>query len=393
MQDNRLVIGDVSQASLLDDNSVITKVVDTHEYVMGEFWTAKQRQANRIHEISYRACFKPALVRYFINRLSKPGDVVYDPFMGRGTTPIEAALNNRIPCGNDINPLCLALTEPRINPPNLTDIIDRFKSIDLNKAKIEHQDLLHFYHPDTLKKLEALRSYFLNKSRLDQVDKFIRMVVINRLTGHSSGFLSVYTLPPNQAVSVKSQIKINQKRGQVPQKRDLEKILMKKSRILLSGWQPQAEHVVLTVGDSRDNQAIKDGQVALTITSPPFLNEVNYTQDNWLRCWFLGIDSSEIDINMHSTVEDWSDFIHDTLRELVRVTKVGGHIAFEVGEVRKNTVALEKHVIDSIRDLPLKVVKVLINRQKFTKTSNCWGVANNGKGTNSNRVIVMTKVG
>src|SRR5690349_8551146 len=53
---------------------------------LNEFWTSKQRAANRLHEISYRACFKPQLPHFFIERLTKPGDVVFDPFMGRGTT-------------------------------------------------------------------------------------------------------------------------------------------------------------------------------------------------------------------------------------------------------------------------------------------------------------------
>lgn len=48
-----------------------------------EFWTAGQRQAHSLHEVSYRACFKPQLPRFFIQRLTTEGDVVYDPFMGR----------------------------------------------------------------------------------------------------------------------------------------------------------------------------------------------------------------------------------------------------------------------------------------------------------------------
>src|SRR6266849_9032813 len=69
---------------------------------VNEFWTSKQRAASSLHEISYRACFKPQLPRFFIERLTEPGDVVYDPFMGRGTTPVEAALLDRVPFGCDI---------------------------------------------------------------------------------------------------------------------------------------------------------------------------------------------------------------------------------------------------------------------------------------------------
>src|SRR6266849_6618879 len=31
-----------------------------------EFWTSRQRQASSIHEVSYRACFKPQLPAFFI---------------------------------------------------------------------------------------------------------------------------------------------------------------------------------------------------------------------------------------------------------------------------------------------------------------------------------------
>ena len=79
---------------------------------INEFWTSSQRQSHSLHEISYRACFKAELPRFFINQLTKYGDLVYDPFMGRGTTLLEAALLGREVAGNDINPLSRILIEP-----------------------------------------------------------------------------------------------------------------------------------------------------------------------------------------------------------------------------------------------------------------------------------------
>src|SRR5262245_62107758 len=110
-----------------DTRSVVTRAVTAGGVELevptfvNEFWTAQQRQASRLHEISYRACFKPQLPRFFIERLTSPGDVVYDPFMGRGTTPLEAALLGRAPAGCDINPLSTVLTKPRVCPPILAD--------------------------------------------------------------------------------------------------------------------------------------------------------------------------------------------------------------------------------------------------------------------------------
>jgi len=200
-------------------------------YQIGELWTSKQRQANRIHEISYRACFKPQLPAYFIERFTDKGDVVYDPFMGRGTTPVEAALHGRIPYGNDVNPLGCALTEPRINPPDLSMIIERLDEIPwVNFHDVTYKDLLVFYHPDTLAQIEGLRRWLLkreDRGELDKVDRWIRMVAINRLTGHSPGFFSVYTMPPNQAVGLERQKKINQKRNQNPPFRDVPYLVAK----------------------------------------------------------------------------------------------------------------------------------------------------------------------
>src|ERR671917_488376 len=91
-------------------------------YFVNEYWTARQRQSHALHEVSYRACFKAELPRFFIGRLTGPGEVVYDPFMGRGTTLLEAALLGRRVAGTDINPLSRFLIGPRLAPPLLDDV-------------------------------------------------------------------------------------------------------------------------------------------------------------------------------------------------------------------------------------------------------------------------------
>src|SRR4051794_7024380 len=138
-----------------------------------EFWTAKQRAAHSLHEVSYRACFKPQLPRFFIERLTQPGDVVYDPFMGRGTTPLEAALLGRVPYGSDINPLSAVLTRPRLHPPTLDQVAARLDEIDFNSAQEFPEELLVFYHPDTLKEIASLKHHLLDRrhrNALDAVD-------------------------------------------------------------------------------------------------------------------------------------------------------------------------------------------------------------------------------
>jgi len=370
--------------------------LDGIDYYINEFWTSRQRQGNRLHEVSYRACFKPQLPRFFIDRLTQPGDVVYDPFMGRGTTLLEAALCGRIPYGNDVNPLSRALVEPRLCPPTLKEIEARLEVIPWSTFKgYASEDLLTFYHPETLAKLEGLRAWLLERSQregLDKVDAWIRMVAINRLTGHSAGFFSVYTLPPNQAVTLARQKLINEKRQQVPPLRDIAKIILRKSKSLLSQEHPQCETFLTCVAQSDSTPEIPDKSIKLTVTSPPFLDVVDYGGDNWLRCWFLGVASEGVNIASHRKVADWECFIRNTLKELSRITIDGGYVAFEVGEVRKGKIKLEQSVIKAARELPFAPIAVMINQQEFTKTSNCWGVSNNSSGTNSNRIILLKKL-
>lgn len=364
-------------------------------YWVNEYWTSGQRRGHSIHEISYRACFKSELPAFFISRLTGAGERAYDPFSGRGTTAVQAALMGRAPAANDINPLSAMLCRPRLDPPGAEAVRQRLASIDLSQGVPDalDDDLLAFYHPDTLRQITALRASLLARAgALDAVDDWIRMVALNRLTGHSPGFFSVYTMPPNQAVSAASQRKINAVRGQVPPFRDIRTIILRKTASLLAdGRPPPHPPAVLTVGPADSTPALQDASVALVVTSPPFLNVVDYEGDNWLRCWFAGIEPAQVRIDSHRSVSAWEDFVRRVFGELARVVRPGGFVAFEVGEVRGGKVLLERHVAAAIQGLPFDVLGVMVNQQAFTKTANCWGVSNNRGGTNTNRIVLAVR--
>ena len=371
---------------------------------INEFWTAKQRAAHTLHEISYRACFKPQLPRFFIERLTQPGEVVYDPFMGRGTTLMEAALLGRVPYGCDINPLSQILVRPRLQPPEILEVKARLAQIDLTRPVPIDAELLVFYHPQTLTAITNLREYLRQREQqgsLDAVDAWIRMVATNRLTGHSKGFFSVYTMPPNQAVSLASQRKINEKRGQTPPFRDVADIIGKKSRSLLGGLTAEerrrlaemAGRSLLLTASADHTPEIGEAAVSLVVTSPPFLDVVDYQTDNWLRCWFNGLEAAQVPIWQVKSPAAWQEKMRQVFVELHRVLRPGGHVAFEVGEVRGGKLLLETLVVPAAQAAGLTPLLVLINDQTFTKTSQCWGVANLQKGTNTNRIVLLRKEG
>ena len=367
-------------------------------YLINEYWTAAQRQAHSLHEVSYRACFKPQLPEFFIERLTTSGEGVLDPFMGRGTTPVQAALMGRRPLATDINPLSVLLTRPRMAPPPLAMIERRLCDVSWERVAEFREDLLAFYHPSTLRRLCALREWLSREAPLgetapDPAIDWLRMVAINRLTGHSPGFFSVYTLPPNQATSVANQIKINRKREQSPPERDIAAVILKKSRQLLRDGAPRAHPpAILGTGASSSLSNIPANSAALVVTSPPFLDIVQYARDNWLRCWFAGIDAATVEIAMHRTEAAWEAMVRSTLTELARVVRSGGHVAFEVGEVRGGKMLLEQAVWRAATGLPFERLAVMVNQQAFTKTANCWGVDNNAKGTNTNRIVLLRRL-
>jgi len=66
---------------------------------------------------SYLASFPAALAHAFVGRYSRRGDVVLDPFSGRGTVPLQAAAEGRIGVGNDLNPFAHLLTAAKVEPP------------------------------------------------------------------------------------------------------------------------------------------------------------------------------------------------------------------------------------------------------------------------------------
>ena len=305
---------------------------------------------------------------------------------------------------NDINPLSRILVYPRLCPPEQAQLSERLSRIEMSYGLESDIDLSMFFHRKTLSEILSLKHYLFQRAESgeeDETDSWIRMVATNRLTGHSRGFFSVYTLPPNQAVSQESQVKINERLNQQPEYKDVKELIIRKSISLLRNLSSNdRQNLRLACSGAKFTSLEADcvheletGSVDLTVTSPPFLNVVQYAQDNWLRLWFNHIDQKEVSqkISNFGTLSKWRSKMESALRELHRVTKPGSWLAFEVGEVRKNKVKLE----ETIGPLGVKVgfncVGIFINSQEFTKTANIWGVNNNEAGTNSNRIVLFQK--
>ncbi len=375
--------------------------------MVGELWSSRQRQMHSLHYvISYRGSFKPELPDFCINRYSEKGQVVLDPFTGRGTTALQANLLGRVAFARDANPLAVQMTAAKVQPVGLDEIVLRLNEVDFNRPvslKKYQEDLSPFYSPDTYRELVNLRAHIGQKR--DRVSSFIELLALSRLHGHSPGFFSVYSFP-QISIPPERQALINKKRRQEPEYRAVAPRIIKKAAQALRDGFTSDFFAVASANDIRQENAqnlksIANNSVDLVVTSPPFLDKVDYLMDNWLELWFAGIDPSKFgaDVVMCRGVEEWKSFIANVLTELLRVLKPRAYAVVEVGEVETSNglLNLDDLVAEAAEECqnPHKrfvVEEVLVNQQNFTKLANCFKVENNKKGTNTNRLVVLKSI-
>lgn len=92
---------------------------------------APMNERHRFHSICpYFAMFPEAFVRHNVLAWSKRGDVVLDPFSGRGTTVFESLLNGRRAIGCDTNPVAYCLSRAKADPPTQEEVTDRLAALE-----------------------------------------------------------------------------------------------------------------------------------------------------------------------------------------------------------------------------------------------------------------------
>ena len=359
----------------------------------GQFWIQKQRQGHSMHYIvPYQACFAPQIPKFFIEKYSKEGDTILDPFCGRCTTVFEANQLGRIGLGVDVSPLGLEIAKAKKKNVKLIEVINRLKEIDFSKERNEdYEEFKGIYHPKTYSQLLNIKEQLKNT----QVDNLIRAIILGRLHGHSDAFFSVWTF--NVISLSKDRIKSQaQKRGIKPEFRDIVPRIIKKAKEVMSDSIIEQPKSRLWRADSRNMPFIESNSIDLIITSPPFLNVVNYIDDNWLRFWFLGFDKDKLRKKIVQTddLNEYTNFIKDSMEEMNRVLKQDKYCIIEVGDIRHQSKKLYMdHIIVPLAEQTgFEVEKVMINYMTAPKISKAFKPRTKNAGTKTNRCVIMKKI-
>jgi len=124
----------------------------------------------------YPAKFIPQLVSRLIEKYTKEGDLVVDPFSGCGTTLVESKVMGRPSVGVDINPVAVLITKAKITPINpqkiekafavLKDKLDKYSN-DIKIKAPEHERIDYWFKPEEKKKLAFI---FTEISKLEDQD-------------------------------------------------------------------------------------------------------------------------------------------------------------------------------------------------------------------------------
>jgi site-specific DNA-methyltransferase (adenine-specific) len=403
-------------------------------------WKDQQRLwGHSFHPMcSYLASFPASLAHAFIARYSRPGDVVLDPFSGRGTTPLQACAEGRIGVGNDLNPLAWLLTAAKVDPPSRPEVATRLAALRLawaadapawtslgeavvarrnhaevpaagsgggptDGAEVVPDEVAVSFHPRTLGQLLAVRSAL---QTADRVDRYLAAVLTGILHGKSRSYLS--ELMPNTFSMAPRYVREFAARTEFHSpERDVFESLEVKLRRLDRQPRPPATGLALS-GDARDagtrtraelRARALPTQARLVVTSPPYLRVVKYGYYNWLRTWFLGHEARDVDallddahhrapylVFMREVLAD----LRNALTEDAVVVLVIGDVEMDRGRRIRSGLELAQQVWESAAEpegyrLAGVAVDDVAPNRKMTKL---WG-DEAGQATKLDRILVL----
>ncbi len=291
----------------------------------------------------YFAMFPEQFVRHQLLSFSTPGDLVFDPFCGRGTTVFESLLRERAAAGSDINPVAVCIASAKAMAPSLNAVLNRINMLQELYGPVRDIDVPpspffeHCYEPRTLAEIMFLREQLRWSETAE--DCFIAAMMLGILHGesHRSRYCLSNRMPRTISTKPGYSVRWWNERGLRPPRREVFEIL-RNVALFRYRLPPAKRHGIVRHSDARmvgETFPELRGRVNLVVTSPPYFDTTDYAEDQWLRLWFLGGASKpEFRKNRddrHTQVEEYWAFLDAAWKGLASLMNDRATIVIRIG--------------------------------------------------------------
>jgi len=366
--------------------------------------SAPPRWGHPLHSLcSYMAMFPPSMPHVFIKWLTDEGDVVYDPFSGRGTTALEACALGRAGMGSDLNPMANVLTSAKINPPPWESLDARMQSLKqqvrCHPTAGESEAIRAVFAPGTLGQILWLRAT-LDRATTEDAFILAALMGILHLNANSAGVAKGLSVPmPNTfAMAPGYVLKYIRDHDLVAPEVDvLEMLASRLGRYRDYLVLPRTGMAWAQDASVPGGMETRNSKAKLVFSSPPYLHVMKYGKFNWIRLWLLGETPREVDESLFSTgsLTKYLRFMSAVLGRLANVIQEDGLICLVIGDVTGGgrTIRLAEHVAENCVPANIGISEIVEDRLPGNrKVSRIWGETK-GMATKTDRILILSAKG
>lgn len=324
----------------------------------------------------YPAKFIPQIPRKAILTWSRPGDLVYDPFCGCGTTLLEARLLGRPSIGTDNNAVAVLVTRAKIA---------KYSAASIRRVEAFAENLNHALHAapphNELVPLNGVVDYWFSKE-VSQRLSVLKALILKTAEPERTLLLAAFS-----AIIVRVSLQDSDTRyARVPRevsRTDVDRIFKAKLRDVVESLPSIIGKKLATarvaLADSRAVPFIRSGSVSLIVTSPPYLNAYDYHKYHRQRLHWIDGDvafARDLEIGGHdeftkprATPDQYFTDMEDCFAEWQRVLKRRGRCVVLIGDaiVTKQPVAVADRYIQLAEKRGLRLEDRWIRELQATK--------------------------